>query len=72
MTTAKAKALQLIETELRFISRSANNVETSGHEAIHEISLAINSALRAIHELKLEQEPTGEGIPSGVSYPAAA
>jgi len=72
MTTAEAKALQLIETELRFISRSANNVETSDHDAIHEISLAVNSALRAIHELKLEQEPAVEDIPSGVSYPAAA
>lgn len=68
--------LALIETELRFIARHAQTIEGNGgsdYERIDELGLAVESALRALHEYKLSiQTNATEEIPAGVQYPAAA
>ncbi len=69
--TAEAKALQTIEAELRFIARHSQQVEGS-FEVVDEINFAVNSALRALHELQLERQEATEEIPAGVTYSAAA
>ncbi len=70
--TAEAKALQIIEKELNLLGRVVGGMMTEDYEAQHNAHLIINSALRALHELKLEQEMAVEDIPAGVQYPTAA
>lgn len=66
------KNLSLIESELKFISRHAQTVE-GNFEVVAEIGMAVESALRALHEYKLSIQPDAtEEIPEGVKYPAAA
>jgi hypothetical protein len=65
MHTAEDQNLKLIETELRFISRHACNLLTDDHESVHEIGLAVESALRALTEYKLGLEPACEEVPPG-------
>jgi hypothetical protein len=69
--TAEAKALQLIENELRFIARHSQQIEGS-FEVVDDINHAVNSALRALHELQLERQEATEEMPAGVIYSAAA
>jgi hypothetical protein len=70
MHAAEDTNLKLIETELRFISRHANNLPTDDHESVHEISLAVNSALTALAEYRLGLQPACEEIPAGVALAA--
>lgn len=73
MHAAEDKNLKLIESELRFISRHVQTVRADDFEAVDEIGMAVESALRALHEYKLSVQPdTTEEVPAGVSYPAAA
>lgn len=70
MGAAADKTLNLIETELRFISRHAANVVTDDHQSVHEIGLAVESALRALFEYRLSLEPACEEVPAGVALAA--
>jgi hypothetical protein len=67
--------LKLIETELRFIGRHVQTIEGAGgsdFEAVDEIGMAVESALRALAEYKLSIQPASEEIPAGVTLPEAA
>lgn len=70
MCAAEDKHLTLVETELRFISRHAENLQTDDHQMIHEIGLAVESALRALFEYRLSLEPACEEVPAGVALAA--
>lgn len=70
MDAAADRNLQLIETELRFISRHAGNIHTDDHQSVHEIGLAVESALRALAEYRLSLQPAREEIPPGVTLAA--
>jgi hypothetical protein len=53
------KNLRVIEQELRFIARHSQMIEGSGDsdfEAVDEIWLAVNSALRALDEHRLNYQ----------------
>ena len=67
------KTLNLIEHELRFIARHSQTIEGRGgsdFEAVDEICMAVNSALRALDELRLSLRPAYEGVPVGVDLAA--
>jgi hypothetical protein len=62
---AEDNNLKLIESELKFISRHVQTIEGAGgsdFEAVDEICLAVNSALRALAEYKLSLQPDAEAI----------
>ncbi len=64
--TQTEKKLNIIEQELRFIARHSQTIEGSGgsdFEAVDEINMAVNSALRALHELKLSLQPASDDMP---------
>ena len=69
MADTKDKNLSLIERELRFIARHSQQIEGS-FDVVHDINLAIVSALRALDEYTLSQQPACEEIPVGL--PVAA
>ena len=66
------KHLETIEAELRFISRHANNSMEGNYDAVDEISMAVNSALRALCEYRLSLQPARDEIPADVTLPEAA
>jgi hypothetical protein len=73
MTTAGDKNLSIIETESKFIARQSQKIEGAGREdfeAVDEIGMAVESALRALEEYKLSLQPACEEIPSGVPLAA--
>ena len=69
------KNLSLIETELKFIARQSQRIAGAGREdfeAVDEIGMAVESALRALEEYKLSQQPATGEMPEGVRLPVAA
>lgn len=66
------KDLETIEAELRFISRHANDAIEGNDDAVHEISMAVQSALRALCEYRLSLQPTCDEIPPDVRLTEAA
>lgn len=73
MQTARDKHLQIMEHELRFISRHVQTIEGAGgsdFEAVDEICISINSALRALSEYRLSLHPANEDVPAGLSVAA--
>lgn len=72
MHAAEDRNLKLIESELRFIACHVQTVD-GNFDVVDEIGMAVESALRALHEYRLSIQPdTTEEIPKGVPYPAAA
>jgi prefoldin subunit 5 len=68
---AEDKNLRTLEAELRFILRHLQTIE-GNFETVDELSMSAHSALRAVEEIKLAQQPACEEMPEGVAYPAAA
>jgi hypothetical protein len=72
MYAAADKNFSIIEAELKFIRRHVSNIQTDDYEAQRDIDMAVESALRALFEHKLNLEPACEEVPAGVQYPEAA
>ncbi|MGB7923433.1 MAG: hypothetical protein WCF57_09330 [Pyrinomonadaceae bacterium] len=73
MQTARDKHIQIIERELRFISRHVQIIEGAGGSdfgAVDEICMSVNSALRALSEYRLSLRPANEEVPAGLSVAA--
>jgi hypothetical protein len=69
MHTAEDKNLELIESELRFISRHSQQIE-GNFDVVDELAMAIESALRALFEYKLSLEPEVTEEAAGVALAA--
>jgi hypothetical protein len=69
MTTAADNNLRIVEQELRFIGRHSNTIEGgcgADFEAMDEINMAVESALRALHEYQLSLQPLNKDAPASV------
>lgn len=75
MATTKDKNLPIIEHELNFIRRHIQRIEGAGREdfeTVDEIGMAIESALRALAEHRLDLQPSEEEFPDEIMLPEAA
>jgi hypothetical protein len=73
MATIQDKNLALIEQELLFIARHSRTIESGGgadFEAVDEIQMAVESALRALHEYQISLRPSNKDAPAGVPLKA--
>ena len=70
MTTASDKHLRILESELRFITRAVNSLQTSDFEAVDDINRALRSAKQALEEYGLSLQPAHEDIPADVPLAA--
>jgi hypothetical protein len=70
MAKGTEKQMEGIEKELSLLSRVVGGMMTEDYEAQHDAHMLINSALRSLHELKLELQPTTEEIPADVRLAA--
>ena len=68
MADSENKNLNLIEAELKAIRRTAEH--TGDYEAADYIGRAVESALRALFEYRLELQPACEEIPADVRLAA--
>lgn len=69
MNAAEDKNPTLIENELRFIRRHVQSID-GNFDAVDEIGMAVESALRALHEYNLSLQPACEEVPAGVPMAA--